>query len=137
MAARLMKIVGGPDDDTPLAGSSPGGDRRVKIEAWCAGHTMEQVCTALHEAGIPAAPVRTIPEVAKDPHLWERQMLVKMEDAVAGEMYLPGATVKLSKTPARVGPVPTVGQHTDEVLGGLLGYDSGALAALRSSGAIA
>ena len=29
MAARLMKIVGGPDDDTPLAGSSPGGDRRV------------------------------------------------------------------------------------------------------------
>jgi crotonobetainyl-CoA:carnitine CoA-transferase CaiB-like acyl-CoA transferase len=52
-------------------------------------------------------------------------------------MYLPGATVKLSKTPARVGPVPTVGQHTDEVLGGLLGYDGGALAALRSSGAIA
>jgi formyl-CoA transferase len=109
----------------------------VKIEAWCAAHTIDEVCAALHEAGIPAAPVRTIPEVAKDPHLWERQMLVKMEDAVAGEMYLPGATVKLSKTPARVGPVPTVGQHTDEVLGGLLGYDGGALAALRSSGAIA
>jgi len=137
MAARLMKIVGGPDDDTPLAGSSPGGDRRVKIEAWCAAHTMDEVCAALHEAGIPAAPVRTIPEVAKDPHLWERQMLVKMEDAVAGEMYLPGATVKLSKTPARVGPVPTVGQHTDEVLGGLLGYDGAALTALRSAGAIA
>jgi len=64
-------------------------------------------------------------------------MLVKMEDAVAGEMYLPGATVKLSKTPARVGPVPTVGQHTDEVLGGLLGYEHAALAALRVSGAIA
>ena len=50
-------------------------------------------------------------------------MLVKMEDAVAGEMFLPGATIKLSKTPARVGPVPTPGQHTDEVLGGLLGYE--------------
>jgi crotonobetainyl-CoA:carnitine CoA-transferase CaiB-like acyl-CoA transferase len=81
--------------------------------------------------------VRTIPEVATDPHLWERAMLVKMKDAVAGEMYLPGATVKLSKTPAQVGPVPTVGQHTDEVLGGLLGYDGAALMALRSAGVIA
>ena len=137
MAAGLMKIVGGPADDTPLAGSSPAGDRRAKIEAWCAARSMDEVCAALHEAGIPAAPVQTIPEVAKDPHLWEREMLVKMEDAVAGEMYLPGATVKLSKTPARIGPVPTVGQHTDEVLGGLLGYERAALAALRAAGAIA
>ncbi len=52
-------------------------------------------------------------------------MLVKMEDAVAGEIYVPGVTVKMSKTPGRVGPVPTPGQHTDEVLGRLLGYDSG------------
>jgi crotonobetainyl-CoA:carnitine CoA-transferase CaiB-like acyl-CoA transferase len=51
-------------------------------------------------------------------------------------MYLPGATVKLSRTPARVGPVPTVGQHTDEVLGGLLGYDRAALDALRKAGVI-
>jgi crotonobetainyl-CoA:carnitine CoA-transferase CaiB-like acyl-CoA transferase len=81
--------------------------------------------------------VRTIPEVAKDPHLWEREMLVKMEDAVAGEMYLPGATIKFSKTPARVGPVPTPGQDTDEVLGRLLDYDQGTLEALRGAAAIA
>jgi len=36
-----------------------------------------------------------------------------------------------------VGPVPTPGQHTDEVLGGLLGYERPALAALRSAGSIA
>ena len=137
MAGRLMKIVGGPDDDTPLAGSSPAGDRRAKIDAWCAAHTVEEIVAALLEAGIPVAPVRTIPEVAKDPHLWAREMLVKREDAVAGEMYLPGATVKLSKTPARVGTVPTPGQHTDDVLGGVLGYDRAALDALRASGAIA
>src|SRR6266851_5629158 len=137
MASALMKMVGGPDDDTPLAGSSPAADRRVKIDAWCAARTMDEICAALHEAGIPAAPVRTIPEVAKDPHLWEREMLVKTEDAVAGEMYVPGATVKLSKTPARVGPVPTPGQHTDEVLGRLLGYNRAALTALRTAGVIA
>ena len=137
MASRLMKIVGGPDDDTPLAGSSPAGERRAKIDAWCAAHTVEEIVAALLDAGIPVAPVRTIPEVAKDPHLWAREMLVKKEDAVAGEMYLPGATVKLSKTPARVGTVPTPGQHTDEVLGRLLGYDRSALDALSAAGAIA
>ena len=137
MAAALMKMVGGPADDTPLAGSSPAADRRARIEGWCAERTVEEVCAALHAAGIPAAPVRGIPEVAADPHVWEREMLVKMDDPVAGEMYLPGATVKLSKTPARVGPVPTPGQHTDEVLGTLLGYDAGRLDGLRRAGAIA
>ncbi len=137
MAAALMKIVGGPDDDTPLAGSSPAADRRAKIDAWCVAHTTEEVCATLHEAGIPAAPVRTIPEVAKDPHLWEREMLVKMDDAVAGEMFVPGVTVKMSKTPGRVGPVPTPGQHTDEVLGDVLGYDAAKLSALRAAKAIA
>jgi CoA:oxalate CoA-transferase len=137
MASRLMKIVGGPDDDTPLAGSSPNAARRAKIDAWCAAHSVEEVCKALMDAEIPVAPVRTIPEVAKDPHLWAREMLVKKEDAVAGEMYLPGATVKLSKTPARVGVVPMPGQHTDDVLGGLLGYDRAALDGLRAAGAIA
>jgi CoA:oxalate CoA-transferase len=136
MAATLMKMVGGPADDTPLAGSAPAADRRAKIEAWCAERTMEEICAALHEAGIPSAPVRTIPEVAKDPHLWEREMLVRMKDPVAGEMYVPGATIKLSRTPARVGMVPTPGQHTDEVLRGVLGYDAAKLSELRATNAI-
>ncbi len=137
MAARLMKIVGGEADDTPMAGSSGGDRRRALVETWAAEHTTDEVWQTLHEAGIPSGPVRTIPEVAKDPHLWEREMLVKKEDAVAGEMYLPGATIKLSKTPARVGPVPTPGQDTDEVLGRVLDYDRARLDALRGAGAIA
>jgi crotonobetainyl-CoA:carnitine CoA-transferase CaiB-like acyl-CoA transferase len=85
------------------------------------------------QAGVPVAPVRTIPEVAKDPHLWEREMLVKMEDPVAGEMYLPGVTIKMSRTPGQIGPVPTPGQHTDEVLGRLLGYNADMLTDLRAA----
>jgi crotonobetainyl-CoA:carnitine CoA-transferase CaiB-like acyl-CoA transferase len=137
MASALMKIVGGPDDDTPLAGSSPAADRCAKIDAWCVTHTSDEACATLQAAGIPSAPVRTIPEVAKDPHLWEREMLVKIDDAVAGEMYVPGVTVKMSKTPGRVGPVPTPGQHTDEVLGRVLDYDAAKLSALRAARAIA
>jgi len=43
----------------------------------------------------------------------------------------------MSQTPGRVGPVPTPGQHTDEVLGRLLGYDRDTLGALRQTGVIA
>ncbi len=81
--------------------------------------------------------MKTIPEVAKDPHVWEREMLVKMDDAVAGEMYVPGVTIKMSKTPGRLGPVPTPGQHTDELLSGILGYDRSRLDELRRAGIIA
>jgi crotonobetainyl-CoA:carnitine CoA-transferase CaiB-like acyl-CoA transferase len=137
MAARLIKIVGGEPDDTPMAGGSAGDRRRALVEKWAAEHTTDEVWQTLHEAGIPSGPVRTIPEVAQDPHLWEREMLVKKPDAVAGEMYVPGATIKLSKTPARVGEVPTPGQDTDEVLGRLLGYDRATLESLRQTGAIA
>ena len=140
MAGRLMRIVRGANaegDTTPMAGSTGADHRRALVEAWCAGRTMDEICAALLEAGIPSAPVRTIPEVAKDPHLWEREMLVKMDDAVAGEMYVPGVTIKLSKTPGRLGPVPTPGQHTDEVLGNVLGYDRATIDDLRGVGAVA
>jgi len=136
MAARLMRIVGGDDDDTPMAGASGPDRRRAFVEKWCAVHTVEEICTTLGDAGIPVGPVRTIPEVARDPHLWEREMLVKMDDALAGEMYVPGVTIKLSKTPGRVGPVPTPGQHTDEVLHDVLGYDRATIDAFRERGAV-
>ncbi len=122
MAARLAELASG--------------NSRTALEAWCAERSVETICATLMDIGVPVAPVRTIPEVAKDPHLWEREMLVKMQDAVAGELYVPGVTIKLSKTPGRVGPVPTPGQHTDEVLRRLLGYDSTTLGELRRSAVI-
>ncbi len=107
------------------------------VETWCLAHTVEEIVTALVAADVPVAPVKTIPLVAEDPHLWEREMLVKMKDPVAGEVCLPGATIKMSKTPGRVGPVPTPGQHTDEVLSRLLGYDRATLDELRQAKVIA
>jgi crotonobetainyl-CoA:carnitine CoA-transferase CaiB-like acyl-CoA transferase len=64
-------------------------------------------------------------------------MLVKMDDPVAGEMYVPGFTIKMSKTPGRLGPVPTPGPHTDEIVANVLGYDPAVIAGQRSAGAIA
>ncbi|MGE0223434.1 MAG: CaiB/BaiF CoA transferase family protein [Acetobacteraceae bacterium] len=140
MAGRLMgEIAGNTSDTSPITSGVGGGadDRRRLLDAWCAERTVEEIVGKLLELGVPVAPVKTIPEVAKDPHLWAREMLVKVDDAVAGEMYVPGVTVKMSATPGRAGMVPTPGQHTDEVLGRLLGYDAAALAELRQAKVIA
>jgi crotonobetainyl-CoA:carnitine CoA-transferase CaiB-like acyl-CoA transferase len=140
MATRLMQIATDNKEAAAEGWTSRvgrGDARRKAVEAWCAENTVDHIVKTLLDAEIPVAPVKTIPQVAVDPHLWEREMLVKMEDAVAGEMYLPGATIKMSKTPGRVGPVPTPGQHTDEVLSRLLGYDRGTLEDLRQAKVIA
>ena len=125
MAARLMTLVSGADRAMPSRYRWPAA-AALRAARWRRGarRARSRDRSALLDIGVPVAPVRTIPEVVKDPHLWEREMLVKMEDAVAGELYAPGVTMKMSKTPGRVGPVPTPGQHTDEVLGELLGYDA-------------
>ena len=64
-------------------------------------------------------------------------MLTQQPDALAGEIHVPGLPVKMSATPGRVGPVPTPGQHTDEVLASLLNYDASRIASLRSAKVIA
>ena len=138
MAGTLMQIVRGKivDGDTGPMNSSTGGERRAILEAWCAARTVAEITEILLAAGIPVAPVRKIPDVTTDPHTWQREMLVKQPDALAGEIHVPGVAVKMSATPGRVGPVPTPGQHTDEALAEW-GFTADRIAALKASGAIA
>src|SRR6195256_5241171 len=140
MASRLIQIATG-DANAKAEGytSRVGQDdpRKVAVAKWCEQNTVDHIVSTLLAAEIPVAPVKSIPQAAEDPHLWERELLVKMPDAIAGEMYLPGATIKMSKTPGRVGHVPTPGEHTDEVLSSLLGYDRATLDELRQAKVIA
>lgn len=135
MRNRLLEIATG--DSNHDAVDRHDAEQRKLVEAWTAQHTMDEIVEMMIEAGIPAAPVRTIPQVVEDPHVWEREMLVKMDDPVCGEIHLPGVAIKMSETPGEIGPVPTPGQHTDEVLSRLLGYDAAALDKLRAAKVIA
>src|SRR3954453_1796505 len=107
MATRLMTLVSGKAGDVSPINSSTADDRRRALDEWGATRTTDDIVAALLEAGVPVAPVKTIPQVVKDPHMWEREMMVKMADPVAGEIYAPGVTIKMSATPGQVGPVPT------------------------------
>jgi crotonobetainyl-CoA:carnitine CoA-transferase CaiB-like acyl-CoA transferase len=139
MAAKLMQIIG--SGSAPAAGSAEpinssvgrGDERRRLLESWCAERAVAEIMQTLAAAGIPVGPVRSIPEVTRDPHTWQREMLAKQPDPLAGEIHVPGLAVKMSATPGRIGPVPSPGQHTDEILASLLDYDAALLKSLRSA----
>jgi crotonobetainyl-CoA:carnitine CoA-transferase CaiB-like acyl-CoA transferase len=139
MTRRLMEVIGleaDPNQPGMLPSFRSSDARSGALVDWCAEHTVDEIVETLRGIGVPVAPVNTIPQVAAEPHVWEREMLVKQPDALAGELALPGLTIKFSKTPGKLGPVPTPGQHTDEVLGGLLGYAAERMAELRGQGVI-
>ncbi len=71
---------------------------------------------------VPVAKVYTLEEVANDPQILHRQMVVEIDHPSLGKIRQPGIAIKLSQTPGSIrGLAPLPGEHTDEVLRGL-GY---------------
>lgn len=91
----------------------------------------------LEEAKVPCGPINDIASVIKDPQVAAREMLVEVLHPVAGALKLPGVPIKLSGTPASIaGPAPLLGQHTEEVLSGVLGMGREEIEKLKEEGAI-
>ena len=84
---------------------------------------------------VPGGPVNNIAEALSDPQVQLRNMVVEMEHPVAGNYRTAGNPIK-DGTPDTFGPPPTLGQDTDAVLTGLLGYGEDEVTALRQSGTI-
>ncbi|KAA0275220.1 MAG: CoA transferase [Chloroflexi bacterium] len=98
-----------------------------------ADHWLEQ----LVKAGLPCGRINTVPEVFDLPHARARDMILESEHASAGTLKLPGFPYKFSSTPAAIQkPPPMLGEHTEEVLKGLLNFSAEDVAALKDKGAI-
>jgi len=92
---------------------------------------------ALQEAGLPCGPINTVPDAFAHPQAAARDLVLETEHPTAGTVRLTGFPYKLSHTPASVRrPPPLLGQHTEEVLAGLLGYTAREVADLREQEAI-
>jgi len=75
----------------------------------------------LDEAGVPAGRIKTVAEVCDSEHLRARGMFVSLNHPKAGAVTAMGVPIRLWDTPgAAQAPAPLLGQHTDEILTGLL-----------------
>ena len=86
---------------------------------------------------VTAAPVNTIAQAAEGPHPWERRAMVEVPDPIAGSINVSGDFWHFSRTPAVVGSTPMPGEHTDEVLTGLLDYTQEQIDELRAQQVVA
>src|SRR5262249_51291507 len=80
-------------------------------------------------AGVRALPLQSAEDrVDKDPQLRHRQMYLPIDHPALGNRQVQNAPFKLSLTPAfNHLPSPLIGQHTREIVEGLLGYTLGEL----------
>jgi crotonobetainyl-CoA:carnitine CoA-transferase CaiB-like acyl-CoA transferase len=90
----------------------------------------------MRAAGVPCGQVRTVGEAIRSPEARERQLVTRIPHPQTGWVPNLALPIRYSRTPV-VDPVaaPAVGQHTREVLRGLLGYDDAYLARLAEAGA--
>lgn len=88
----------------------------------------------LQAAGIPCGPVNNIAQVADDPQVAARNMIVDIDQPGAGSFKVANSPFKFSRTPSGAGgTAPELGEHTAEVLSSLLGITTEEIKQLRDS----
>jgi crotonobetainyl-CoA:carnitine CoA-transferase CaiB-like acyl-CoA transferase len=90
----------------------------------------------MRAAGVPCGQVRTVGEAIRSPEARERQLVTRIPHPRTGWIPNVRLPIRYSRTPV-ADPVaaPAVGQHTDEVIREVLGYDEERLARLSEAGA--
>jgi glutaryl-CoA transferase len=76
----------------------------------------------LEAAGIASGPINEISDVFSDPHVAAHNMVVEVEHSLGSSLKLVANPLRMSETPLnRYEPPPRLGQHTEELLSGVLG----------------
>jgi len=87
----------------------------------------------LERAGIPAGPINRISQALADPQAAHRGVVRTLGPGKLGAVPSVGSPLRLDGARADADlPPPALGEHTDEVLGGLLGIEAGEMARLRA-----
>ncbi len=102
------------------------------ITAWTTARSKHDVMAILGAAGVPCGATLDTGEVLDDPHLNARGQIHTIDHPTRGQFRLPGCPVHLSDSPAPTTAPPLAGQHTDELLGEILGLSKDDVAALRA-----
>jgi crotonobetainyl-CoA:carnitine CoA-transferase CaiB-like acyl-CoA transferase len=92
---------------------------------------------ALERAGVPCGPINDVSQVFEDPQVLARGLKIELPHALGGTVPQVASPIRLSGTPVeyRRAP-PLLGEHTLEVLTGVLGLSAEAVMSLRESGVL-
>jgi len=136
---RLASAMGRPE----LASSSLYGEQKTRLENrhdvneivrdWCGSLNREEILQRCFATGAPAGPLNNIADIFGDRQFHARRNLVAIDEPDLGEtIIVPSVIPRLSETPGEIRHLgPKLGQHTDEVLTGLLGLDEQKISELR------
>lgn len=93
--------------------------------------------TLCDEIGIPNGPINNMAQVFAHEQVIARQLRLDVPHPTAGSVPLVASPLRIPTAPTAVRyPPPLLGEHTEEILHSLLGYDATAVAALRTEGVI-
>ncbi len=94
--------------------------------------------SSLEKVKVPCGPINDLSQVFVDPHIQQRGILKEYAHPGGARQKLVSTPIKYgqAKSGAELSP-PMLGQHTDEILGEILGAEQGDIEKLRSIGAIA
>jgi len=105
------------------------------ITGFAKDFTKREFMAVLNPLDVPCGPIMSTSDLASDEHIRGRDMYVELDHPQRGKWWNVGMPIKLSASPAVIRRSPTLGEHTDEVLKDVLGYDEGKVGALKQAGA--
>jgi formyl-CoA transferase len=106
------------------------------IEEWTKTKTKFEVMEILNEVDVPCGPILSMKEIAEEPSLRATGTIVEVDHPTRGKYLTVGNPIKLSDSPADVRRSPLLGEHSDEILKGVLGFSEDEIRAIRASGAL-
>lgn len=104
------------------------------IEAWTVQRPAAEVMRQLQAAGIAAGVVQNAADLARDPQLAHRGHSIVLDHPEVGKQRYDGPSFRLTASPARLRPVPLLGQHNAYVFKELLGLSAEEYQALSAEG---
>lgn len=138
----LKEVTPHPDFDNPDYDGQPGrlADKdkiNARLNQILSTNTTAHWIGLLEEKRIPCAPVNKFSEALSDPQVLHRNMVIDLKHPNGSSTKGPGNPIKMSRTGEETfTPAPTLGQHTDEVLGALLGWSPEHIEERKKSGHI-
>jgi formyl-CoA transferase len=140
---RLAAAMGEPElaRDPRYATHSARGAAMAELDGhiarWTSTLGAEQLLGTLHANGVPAGRIFRAKDMFADPHFAAREAIVRVPHPDFGELPMQNATPRLSATPGSVRTAgPALGEHNDEIYGGLIGLDDEEQVRLRTAGII-